>query len=98
VLVLDEATSSLDNESERLVEAALEQLQVGRSTLIIAHRLSTVQRADRLVVLDGGRIVEQGSHGALLRQGGIYARLFQMQFRDDEDVAAALQALRVLSG
>jgi subfamily B ATP-binding cassette protein MsbA len=97
VLVLDEATSSLDNESERLVEAALEQLQVGRSTLIIAHRLSTVQRADRLVVLDGGRIVEQGSHGALLRQGGIYARLFQMQFRDDEDVAAALQAMRIIS-
>jgi subfamily B ATP-binding cassette protein MsbA len=97
VLVLDEATSSLDNESERLVEAALEQLQLGRSTLIIAHRLSTVQRADRLVVLDGGRIVEEGSHGALLRQGGIYARLFQMQFRDDEDVAAALQAIRIIS-
>lgn len=97
VLVLDEATSSLDTESERLVEAALERLQVGRSTLIIAHRLSTVQRADRLVVLDQGRIVEEGSHGALLRQGGIYSRLFQMQFRDDEDVAAALQALRVIS-
>lgn len=97
VLVLDEATSSLDTESERLVEAALERLQVGRSTLIIAHRLSTVQRADRLVVLDQGRIVEEGSHGALLRQGGIYARLFQMQFRDDEDVAAALEAMRIIS-
>jgi subfamily B ATP-binding cassette protein MsbA len=97
VLVLDEATSSLDTESERLVEAALERLQVGRSTLIIAHRLSTVQRADRLVVLDQGRIVEEGSHGALLRQGGIYARLFQMQFRDDEDVAQALEAMRIIS-
>jgi subfamily B ATP-binding cassette protein MsbA len=97
VLVLDEATSSLDTESERLVEAALERLQVGRSTLIIAHRLSTVQRADRLVVLDQGRIVEEGSHGALLRQGGIYSRLFQMQFRDDEDVAAALEAMRIIS-
>jgi subfamily B ATP-binding cassette protein MsbA len=94
VLVLDEATSSLDNESERLVEAALERLLVGRTTLIIAHRLSTVQRADRLVVLDGGRIVEEGSHAELLRQGGIYARLFQMQWRDGEDLAAALAAIR----
>ncbi len=97
VLVLDEATSSLDTESERLVEAALERLLVGRSTLIIAHRLSTVQRADRLMVLDGGRIVEEGSHAELLRQGGIYSRLFQMQFRGDEDVAAALSAMRVIS-
>lgn len=97
VLVLDEATSSLDTESERLVEAALERLQAGRSTLIIAHRLSTVQRADRLVVLDQGRVVEQGSHAELLRQGGIYARLFQMQFRDDEDVAQALAAMRVIT-
>lgn len=96
VLVLDEATSALDNESERLVEAALERLLVGRSTLIIAHRLSTVQRADRLVVLDGGRVVEEGTHAALLRQGGIYARLFQMQFRDDDDVAEALAAIRAL--
>jgi len=94
VLVLDEATSSLDNESERLVEAALERLLVGRTTLIIAHRLSTVQRADRLLVLDGGRIVEAGSHAELLRQGGIYARLFQMQWRDGEDLAAALEAMR----
>ncbi len=96
VLVLDEATSSLDTESERLVEAALERLLVGRSTLIIAHRLSTVQRADRLMVLDHGRIVEEGSHAELLRQGGIYSRLFQMQFRGDEDVAAALSALRAI--
>ena len=98
VLILDEATSSLDTESERLVESALERLQAGRSTLIIAHRLSTVQRADRLVVLDQGRIVEEGTHAELLRQGGIYARLFQMQFRDDEDVAQALAALRLVVG
>ncbi len=93
VLILDEATSSLDNESERLVEAALERLQVGRTTLIIAHRLSTVQRADRLIVLEHGRIVERGTHADLLRKGGIYARLFQMQWRDGEDVVTAMAAL-----
>ncbi|MEO5800404.1 MAG: ABC transporter transmembrane domain-containing protein [Gemmatimonadales bacterium] len=94
VLVLDEATSSLDNESERLVEAALERLLVGRTTLIIAHRLSTVQRADRLVVLEKGKIVEQGTHAELLRLGGVYAKLFQMQWRDGEDLATALSALQ----
>ena len=94
VLVLDEATSALDNESERLVEAALERLLVGRTTLIIAHRLSTVQRADRLVVLDGGKIVEEGTHAELLRRGGIYARLFQMQWRGSDDVSAALLHLK----
>ena len=93
VLILDEATSSLDNESERLVEAALEKILVGRTTLIIAHRLSTVQRADRLVVLDRGRIVEEGTHAELLRNGGIYARLFQMQWRDGENLSAALAAM-----
>lgn len=94
VLILDEATSSLDNESERLVETALERLMVGRTTLIIAHRLSTVQRADRLVVLDKGKIVEQGTHAELLRRGGVYARLFQMQWRDGEDLATALAVLQ----
>ncbi len=93
VLVLDEATSSLDNESERLVEAALEKILVGRTTLIIAHRLSTVQRADRLVVLDRGKIVEEGTHAELLRRGGVYAKLFQMQWRDGESISAALAAL-----
>ena len=93
VLILDEATSSLDSESERLVEAAMERLLVGRTTLIIAHRLSTVQRADRLVVLDGGRIVEEGTHAELLRRGGIYSKLFQMQWRDGEDLTAALAAI-----
>ncbi len=83
VLVLDEATSNLDTESERLIEDALSKLLVGRTTLIIAHRLSTVRRADRLIVLDRGRIVEEGSHADLLAQGGLYARLYQRQFRDD---------------
>jgi subfamily B ATP-binding cassette protein MsbA len=83
VLVLDEATSSLDTESERLIEEALERLLTGRSTLIIAHRLSTVRRANRLVVLDRGRMVEEGTHVDLLARGGLYARLYQRQFRDD---------------
>jgi subfamily B ATP-binding cassette protein MsbA len=89
VLILDEATSSLDNESERLIEDALAKLLVGRTTVIIAHRLSTVQRADRLVVLEHGRIVEEGTHGELLALGGLYARLYQRQFREPGMVGAA---------
>ncbi len=77
ILILDEATSALDNESERLVQDALARLMKGRTTLIIAHRLSTIEHADRVVVLSGGRIVEQGSHTALLQAQGMYARLHQ---------------------
>jgi subfamily B ATP-binding cassette protein MsbA len=84
VLVLDEATSNLDTESEQLIEDALGRLLVGRTTLIIAHRLSTVRRADRLVALDRGRIVEEGTHTELLARGGLYARLYQRQFREEE--------------
>jgi subfamily B ATP-binding cassette protein MsbA len=79
ILILDEATSALDTESERLVQAALEVLMRGRTTVVIAHRLSTIENADRIVVLDGGRIAEVGSHDALLARNGIYARLYQTQ-------------------
>jgi ATP-binding cassette, subfamily B, bacterial MsbA len=92
VLILDEATSNLDTESERLIEDALGKLLVGRTTLIIAHRLSTVRRADRLVVLDHGRIVEEGTHSALLALGGLYARLYQRQFRDHEPLDLEIRA------
>jgi ATP-binding cassette, subfamily B, bacterial MsbA len=84
IVVLDEATSSLDSESERLVEEAMMDLLRNRSTLIIAHRLSTVQRADRVVVLDRGRITEEGRHAELLAQGGTYAKLYRGQFRETE--------------
>lgn len=80
ILLLDEATSALDAESERLVQDALEKLMANRTTLVIAHRLATVRKADRIVVMDGGRIVEQGTHESLSGAGGLYARLASLQF------------------
>jgi subfamily B ATP-binding cassette protein MsbA len=82
VVVLDEATSSLDNESERLVEEAMEELLRGRSTLIIAHRLRTVRRADRVLVLERGQVVEEGTHEELVGQSGLYGRLYQAELRE----------------
>jgi subfamily B ATP-binding cassette protein MsbA len=88
ILLLDEATSALDTESERQVQTALTQLMAGRTTLMIAHRLSTVRNADLIYVLDHGRVVETGSHAELTAAGGLYARLWAMQTADDEEPAA----------
>lgn len=84
ILILDEATAALDNESERLVQNALQKLMPDRTTLVIAHRLSTIEHADQVLVLDHGRLVEQGTHAELLARGGLYAHLHQMQFREGE--------------
>ena len=84
ILILDEATSALDSESESAVQEALERLMEGRTSLVIAHRLATVRSADRILVMQQGRIVEQGSHHELLKRGGVYARLYELQFREDE--------------
>ncbi|MDQ1900728.1 ABC transporter ATP-binding protein [Paracoccus sp. WLY502] len=83
VLLLDEATSALDTASERLVQAALETLSQGRTTLVIAHRLSTIRNADKIVVIEQGRVVEQGSHAQLMAEGGAYARLVALQFGEN---------------
>jgi ATP-binding cassette subfamily B protein len=84
ILLLDEATSALDAESEQAVQAALERLSRGRTTLVVAHRLATVRRADRILVLQGGRVVAQGTHDQLVREGGLYARLAALQFASEE--------------
>jgi ABC-type multidrug transport system fused ATPase/permease subunit len=80
VLILDEATSNLDSDSEKAVQSALEELMKGRTTLVVAHRLSTIRNADRIYVLKDGRIAEEGSHDDLLARNGEFARLYNMQF------------------
>jgi ATP-binding cassette subfamily B protein len=87
ILLLDEATSALDAESESLVQTALNRVMQGRTTLVIAHRLATVLGADRILVLDGGEIVEEGTHSSLVEEGGIYARLAELQFRHEAGAA-----------
>ena len=87
ILILDEATSALDVESERLVQEAIDRLLAGRTVFVIAHRLATIQHADRILVLDRGQLVEEGTHLALLAKGGAYARLHALQFDRREDGA-----------
>lgn len=94
ILILDEATSSLDNESEALVQSALERLMIGRTTLIIAHRLSTIRNADRIVVLQEGKIIEDGSHDQLMSIRGTYYDLYQTQFRPSEESLELLKRLQ----
>ena len=88
ILILDEATSALDTESERLIQQALSRLMHNRTTLVIAHRLSTIEHADRIAVLDQGRVIEQGTHEQLLGMGGTYAALHRMQFHDEDPALA----------
>lgn len=89
ILLLDEATSALDAQSEKLVQEALEKLAKGRTTLVIAHRLSTVRNADKIIVMGGGRVVDEGTHETLMARGGLYADLYRLQFQDGKTVATA---------
>jgi ATP-binding cassette subfamily B protein len=94
ILILDEATASVDPETERVIESGIAELMRGRTSIVIAHRLSTVQRATRIVVIHHGRVAEQGTHDALLAVGGIYAKLYRLQMRVERRPALPAEALR----
>lgn len=95
ILILDDSTSSVDTQTERLIQQALDNLMVGRTTFVIAHRLSTVRRADLILVMDGGRIVERGTHAGLLAQDGLYREIYELQLRDQESFRDEMQALNL---
>ena len=89
ILILDEATSALDNTTEILIQQSLDELCKGRTTLVVAHRLSTIKNADEIAVISGGKIAEQGRHEDLIQKNGIYADLYQLQFRANTGLDAA---------
>jgi ATP-binding cassette subfamily B protein len=94
ILVLDDSTSSVDTETEHMIQRALDALLENRTTFVIAQRLSTVKKADRIIVLDRGRIAEEGDHETLLARGGLYAQIYQMQFKDQEQTLSLVAALK----
>jgi ATP-binding cassette subfamily B protein len=94
ILILDDSTSSVDTQTERLIQQALAHLMQGRTTFVIAHRLSTVHRADLILVLDGGRIVERGTHRQLLASDGPYRQIYELQLRDQEQFHEEMEALQ----
>jgi ATP-binding cassette subfamily B multidrug efflux pump len=95
ILILDDSTSSVDTQTEQLIQQALDNLMVGRTTFVIAHRLSTVRRADLILVMNGGRIVERGTHSELLAQDGLYREIYELQLRDQESFHEEMQALNL---
>jgi ABC-type multidrug transport system fused ATPase/permease subunit len=93
ILILDDSTSSVDTHTEYLIQQALERLMQGRTTFVIAQRLSTIRRADVILVMDQGRIVERGTHAGLISQDGLYREIYELQFRDQERFQAEIDAL-----
>jgi ABC-type multidrug transport system fused ATPase/permease subunit len=93
ILILDDSTSSVDTQTEKLIQAALDMLMEGRTTFVIAHRLSTVRRADMILVMDRGRIVEQGTHEELLMRGGLYKEIHDLQLIDHAGFAEEMETL-----
>jgi ABC-type multidrug transport system fused ATPase/permease subunit len=98
ILILDDSTSSVDTHTEYLIQRALERLMQGRTTFVIAQRLSTIRRADLILVMDQGSIIESGTHADLIEQDGLYREIYEMQFRDQERFQAEIDALEAQIG